>query len=69
MTLTISEKGRLEYVAVVDKNISEKEKSYYEDFVTNEVLNNWEFEPAYDNDPNDPKASTLIVRIRLQPLP
>ncbi|BAY96748.1 hypothetical protein NIES37_06840 [Tolypothrix tenuis PCC 7101] len=67
--LTISEKGKLELVTVLDKNISEEEKSYYEDFLVSQVLNNWEFEPAYDKDPNDPKPSNLIVRIRLQPLP
>ncbi|BAY12998.1 hypothetical protein [Calothrix sp. NIES-2098] len=69
VVLTISEKGKLEHLAVVDENISEKEKSYYEDFVANQVFNSWEFEPAYDNDPNDPKPSNLIVRIRIQPLP
>ncbi|MBD2339336.1 hypothetical protein H6G64_20405 [Calothrix sp. FACHB-156] len=67
--LTISEKGKLEMVTVLDKNISDEEKSYYEDFLASQVLNNWEFEPAYDKDPNDPKPSNLIVRIRLQPLP
>ncbi|MBD2169174.1 hypothetical protein H6G04_32935 [Calothrix membranacea FACHB-236] len=67
--LTISEKGKLELVTVIDKSISEEEKSYYEDFLASQVLNNWEFEPAYDKDPNDPKPSNLIVRIRLQPLP
>ncbi|QIR39166.1 hypothetical protein HCG51_22285 [Tolypothrix sp. PCC 7910] len=67
--LTISEKGKLEMVTVIDKSISEEQKSYYEDFLASQVLNNWEFEPAYDKDPNDPKPSNLIVRIRLQPLP
>ncbi|OUL31770.1 hypothetical protein BV372_20030 [Nostoc sp. T09] len=67
--LTISEKGKLEHIAITDEAISEKERSYYEDFVTNQVFNGWEFEPAYDKNPNDPKASNLLVRIRIQPLP
>jgi colicin import membrane protein len=67
--LTISEKGKLEHVAIADEAIPAKERNYYEDFVANQVVNDWEFEPAYDNDPNDPKPSNLIVRIRIQPLP
>jgi hypothetical protein len=67
--LTISEKGKLEKVAIADAAISSEEKSYYEDFVTNEVLKGWEFEPAYDTDPKNPTPSELTVRIRIQPLP
>ncbi|AFY35148.1 cell envelope integrity protein TolA [Calothrix sp. PCC 7507] len=69
VVLTISEKGQLEKVAIADRAISAEERSYYEDFVTNEVLRGWEFEPAYDNDPNDPKPSNLTVRIQIKPLP
>lgn len=67
--LTISEKGKLEDVAIADPSLSAEEKTYYEDFVTNEVLKSWEFEPAYDNDPKDPKPSNLTVHIRIQPQP
>ncbi len=67
--LTISEKGKLEKVAIADQAISAEERSYYEDFVANEVLKNWEFEPAYDNDPKDPKPSNLTVRIQIQSVP
>jgi chemotaxis protein histidine kinase CheA len=67
--LTISEKGILERVAIADPSLSAEEKTHYEEFVTNEVLKSWEFEPAYDNDPKDPKPSNLTVHIRIQPLP
>jgi hypothetical protein len=67
--LTISEQGKLENVMIADQAIAEPEKSYYEDFVANEVLKGWEFEPAYDNDPNDPKPSNLTVLIRIETLP
>jgi|GEM_PF-918072 len=67
--LTISEKGKLEKIDVEDEAVPEEERSYYEDFVADQVFKGWEFEPAYDNDPNEPKPSNLIVRIRIQPLP
>ncbi|WP_017651242.1 hypothetical protein [Fortiea contorta] len=67
--LTISEQGKLEGVAIADQSIRPDEKSEYEEFITNEVLRGWEFEPAYDNDPQDPKPSNLTVRILIQPLP
>ncbi|MBW4615091.1 MAG: hypothetical protein KME21_17820 [Desmonostoc vinosum HA7617-LM4] len=67
--LTISEKGELEKVAIEDEAIPVDQRSYYQDFITNQVFQNWEFEPAYDNDPNDPKPSDLMVRIQIQPLP
>ncbi|MBE9034599.1 hypothetical protein [aff. Roholtiella sp. LEGE 12411] len=67
--LTISEKGKLEKIDVEDEAVPVDERSYYEDFVADQVFKGWEFEPAYDNDPNDPKPSNLMVRIRIQPLP
>ena len=67
--LTISEKGKLEKIAIQDDAVPVDERSYYEDFVADEVFKGWEFQPAYDNDPNDPKPSNLIVRIKIQPLP
>ena len=67
--LTISEKGKLEKVAIADPAISPEQKSAYEDFLTNQVFNVWEFEPAYDIDPQDPKPSNLTVRIKIQPQP
>ncbi|WP_341527162.1 hypothetical protein [Nostoc sp. UHCC 0302] len=67
--LTISEKGKLEKIAIQDDAVPVEERSYYEDFVADEVFKGWEFQPAYDNDPNDPKPSNLIVRIKIQPLP
>jgi hypothetical protein len=67
--LTISEKGKLEKIDVEDEGVPVDERSYYEDFVADQVFKGWEFEPAYDNDPNDPKPSNLMVRIRIQPLP
>jgi colicin import membrane protein len=69
VVLTISETGKLEHINIADEAISAQEKSYYEEFVANQVFNGWEFEPAYDNDPNDPKPSNLILRIRIEPLP
>ncbi|MBD6614971.1 hypothetical protein FNW02_03670 [Komarekiella sp. 'clone 1'] len=67
--LTISEKGKLEKIDIEDEGVPEDERSYYEDFVADQVFKGWEFEPAYDNDPNDPKPSNLMVRIRIEPLP
>jgi colicin import membrane protein len=67
--LTISEKGKLEKVAIADPVMSPEQKSQYEDFLTNQVFNGWEFEPAYDIDPQDPKPSNLTVRIKIQPQP
>jgi hypothetical protein len=67
--LTISETGKLENVLVADDAIPAREKSYYQEFLANEVFNGWEFEPGYDNDPSDRKPSNLIVRIRIEPLP
>jgi colicin import membrane protein len=67
--LTISEKGKLEKIDIEDEEVPEDERSYYEDFVADQVFKGWEFEPAYDNDPNDPKPSNLMVRIRIEPLP
>ncbi|NDJ20469.1 hypothetical protein GS682_02180 [Nostoc sp. B(2019)] len=67
--LTISEKGKLEKIDIEDEGVPADERSYYEDFVADQVFKGWEFEPAYDNDPNDPKPSNLMVRIRIEPLP
>ena len=67
--LTISEKGKLEKVAIAQPVISAEQKDEYETFLTEEVFNGWEFEPAYDNNPHDPKPSNLTVRIKIQPLP
>ncbi|XHR83971.1 MAG: hypothetical protein ACFKPT_06485 [Gloeotrichia echinulata GP01] len=67
--LTISEKGKLEKVAIADPVMSPEQRGEYEDFLTNQVFNGWEFEPAYDIDPQDPKPSNLTVRIKIQPQP
>ncbi|WP_193197277.1 hypothetical protein [Nostoc sp. MG11] len=67
--LTISEKGKLEKIDIEDEGVPADERSYYEDFVADQVFKGWEFEPAYDNDPNDPKPSNMMVRIRIEPLP
>ncbi len=67
--LTISEKGKLEKIDIEDEAVPVDERSYYEDFVADQVFKGWEFEPAYDNNPNEPKPSNLIVRIKIQPFP